>query len=187
MTQQEQIFIAFLEGVCKKFNCAEAAAPLSDGFKAFCEAMESEPFETWANKQPWTSEYDQVIPPKEDPADGFQSLSKYYIVRRGDKYNVVRAYVAGLNEPTKASPISEVWFDQVAQAGQTPFNNKPKYVVQRGPATLMMDCLGCLSDKDISFGKPTSEDDFWDRLRKKGYHGWDDHVWDRLFKKGYHA
>ena len=38
MSQQEQIFIAFLEGVCKKFNCAEAAAPLSDGFKAFCES-----------------------------------------------------------------------------------------------------------------------------------------------------
>lgn len=38
MSQQEQIFIAFMEGVCKKFNCAEAAAPLSDGFKAYCES-----------------------------------------------------------------------------------------------------------------------------------------------------
>lgn len=40
MSQQEPIFIAFMEGVCKKFNCAEAAAPLSDGFKAFCESAE---------------------------------------------------------------------------------------------------------------------------------------------------
>ncbi len=37
MTQQEKTFIAFMEGVCKKFNCVEAVAPLSEGFKAYCE------------------------------------------------------------------------------------------------------------------------------------------------------
>lgn len=169
MATKQETYRAFMESVCNKFNCKEALPALTEGFKAFCESMESEQFKTWASSQPWTSEYDQVMPPKENH-DGFQSVSKYYIVRRGGKYNVVRAYVAGLHEPTKAIPISKVWFDQVAQVGQTPFNNEPKYVVQRGPATLMMDCFGCLSDKDISFGKPTSEDDFWDRLRKKGYH-----------------
>ena len=187
MNTNQKKYTAFMESVCKEFNCPEMLPVLKDGFKAFCEAMESEPFETWASRQPWTSEYDQVIPPN-DPDDGnFLSISRYYIVRRGDKYNVVRAYVAGMNGPTRASPISQVWFDMVTQLGQTPFNNEPKYVVQLGPASLIMNCLGYLYDKDISFGKPTSEGDFWDRLRKKGYHGWDDHVWDRMFKKGYHV
>ena len=40
MTQQEKTFIAFMEGVCKKFNCIEAVAPLSEGFKAYCETAE---------------------------------------------------------------------------------------------------------------------------------------------------
>jgi hypothetical protein len=37
MTQQETRFIAFMEGVCKKFNAVEAVAPLSEGFMAYCE------------------------------------------------------------------------------------------------------------------------------------------------------
>ena len=40
MTQQEKIFIAFMEGVCKKLNCVEAVAPLSEGFKAYCETAD---------------------------------------------------------------------------------------------------------------------------------------------------
>jgi len=40
MTKQEKTFIAFMEGVCKTFNCVEAVAPLSEGFKAYCETAE---------------------------------------------------------------------------------------------------------------------------------------------------
>ena len=168
MATNQESYRAFMESVCNKFNCKEALPALTEGFNAFCEAMEREPFESWASRQPWTSEYDQVLPPKEKP-DGFQSVSQHYIVRRGDKYNVVRAYVGGLREPTKASPVSKVWFDRVEQVGPTPFNNEPKYRVQLGSATLMMNCFGRLSDRDNSYGTPTSEDELRDSLRKAGY------------------
>ena len=164
MATKQESYRAFMESVCNKFNCKEALPALTEGFNAFCEAT----FETWASRQPWTSEYDQVIPPHNDHP-GFQSVSKYFIVRRGDKYNVVRAYVAGLDEPTKASPISKVWFDRVEQVGRTPFNNEPKYRVQLGSATLIMNCFGCLYGRGNSFGKPTSEDELMDRLRKVDY------------------
>lgn len=38
MTKNQQKYTAFMESVCKEFNCPEMLPALNAGFKAFCEA-----------------------------------------------------------------------------------------------------------------------------------------------------
>lgn len=40
MTKNQQKYTAFMESVCKEFNCPEMLPVLNAGFKAFCEASE---------------------------------------------------------------------------------------------------------------------------------------------------
>ncbi len=38
MNTQQKKYTAFMESVCKEFNCPDAIPALTAGFKAFCEA-----------------------------------------------------------------------------------------------------------------------------------------------------
>lgn len=43
MNKNQQKYAAFMESVCKEFNCPEMLPALNAGFKAFCEASECQP------------------------------------------------------------------------------------------------------------------------------------------------
>ena len=40
MNTRQKKYTAFMESVCKEFNCPEMLPVLKDGFKAFCEAAD---------------------------------------------------------------------------------------------------------------------------------------------------
>ena len=43
MNTNQKKYTAFMESVCKEFNCPEMLPALNAGFKAFCEASECQP------------------------------------------------------------------------------------------------------------------------------------------------
>lgn len=42
MKKYQQVYAAFMESVCNKFNCREALPALNKGFRAFCEASDTD-------------------------------------------------------------------------------------------------------------------------------------------------
>lgn len=42
MTKNQQKYTAFMESVCKEFNCPQMLPTLNAGFKAFCEAADTD-------------------------------------------------------------------------------------------------------------------------------------------------
>lgn len=161
MEKNAQEYVAFMEGVCDKLGCKEVLPSLKEGFGLYLDSIKEgykAYLESDEDTHPWMRQYDSVtMVPRNKPG-----LSRFYIVSKNNKFNVVNAAFSG--RVTTGYCISDVWFDKITPDRVPPFK-VPTFNATIGGVNLKMNDVGRLfGPNGEPIGKCHSEAELIDKL-----------------------